>query len=80
MREDDGLYVGHMLDLSRKVAAKISGIHREEFDKDENLRLALAHLLQSIGEVPRGEAQLTRAAVRPLPGEQPCPGTCGPGQ
>ena len=53
MRDGDGVYVGHMLDLSRKVAAKIKGLRREEFDEDENLRLALAHLLQTIGEAAR---------------------------
>jgi uncharacterized protein with HEPN domain len=35
------------------VAAKIAGIPREKFDQDENLRLALAHLLQTIGEAAR---------------------------
>ena len=52
MREDD-VYVGHMLDLARKVAAKTTGVRREEFDGDENLRLALAHLLQTLGEAAR---------------------------
>jgi uncharacterized protein with HEPN domain len=54
MQRDDGVYVGHMLDLSRKVAGKVVGISREKFDGDENLRLALAHLLQTIGEAARG--------------------------
>ena len=53
MREADAVYVGHMLDLSRKVATKIASACREEFDADENLRLALAHLLQTIGEAAR---------------------------
>lgn len=53
MQRDDDVYVGHMLDLSRKVAAKIAGVPREKFDQDENLRLALAHLLQTIGEAAR---------------------------
>lgn len=53
MQRDDDVYVGHMLDLSRKVAAKITGVPREKFDEDENLRLALAHLLQTIGEAAR---------------------------
>jgi uncharacterized protein with HEPN domain len=53
MQRDDEVYVGHMLDVSRKVAAKIAGVRREEFDSDENLRLALAHLLQTIGEAAR---------------------------
>jgi uncharacterized protein with HEPN domain len=42
-----------MLDLSRKVASKTAGVRREDFDRDENLRLALAHLLQTIGEAAR---------------------------
>ncbi|WP_242392058.1 HepT-like ribonuclease domain-containing protein [Anaeromyxobacter oryzisoli] len=53
MQRDDEVYVGHMLDLSRKVAAKVAGVRREEFEEDENLRLALAHLLQTIGEAAR---------------------------
>jgi uncharacterized protein with HEPN domain len=53
MQPDDEVYVGHMLDLVRKVIAKTERITREEFDRDENLRLALAHLLQTIGEAAR---------------------------
>ena len=53
MQRDDEVYVGHMLDLSRKVASKIAGVRREKFDDDENLRLALAHVLQTIGEAAR---------------------------
>lgn len=53
MQHDDEVYVGHMLDLSRKVASKTAGVRREDFDLDENLRLALAHLLQTIGEAAR---------------------------
>jgi len=32
MQKDDLVYVGHMLDLSRKVAAKVEGMTREGFD------------------------------------------------
>jgi uncharacterized protein with HEPN domain len=53
MQAGDQVYVGHMLDLVRKVVAKTERITREEFDRDENLRLALAHLLQTIGEAAR---------------------------
>jgi hypothetical protein len=45
MQPDDEVYVGHMLDVVGKVIAKTERITREEFDRDENLRLALAHLL-----------------------------------
>ena len=50
MPKDDLVYVGHMLDTARKVAGKIGGISRQDFDQDENLRLALTHLIQVIGE------------------------------
>ena len=53
MQRDDEVYVGHMLDLARKVTAKTAGAPREKFEQDENLRLALAHLLQTIGEAAR---------------------------
>lgn len=53
MQHGDDVYVGHMLDVARKVASKVSGLRREDFDQDENLRLALAHLLQTIGEAAR---------------------------
>jgi uncharacterized protein with HEPN domain len=65
MQRDDDVYLGHMLDLSRKVAAKITGVRREEFDEDENLRLALAHLLQTIGEAAR---RVSRAFQKTHPG------------
>jgi len=42
-----------MLDLSRKAVEKTKGIGRGEHDHDENLRLALAHLIQIIGEAAR---------------------------
>jgi uncharacterized protein with HEPN domain len=66
MQRDDDVYLGHMLDLSRKVALKITGVRREEFDEDENLRLALAHLLQTIGEAARRvsrEFQITHPEI-----------------
>jgi uncharacterized protein with HEPN domain len=53
MQKDDLVYVGHMLDAARLIAAKVSGKSRAEFDADENLRLALAHLIQTMGEAAR---------------------------
>jgi len=54
MPRDDSVYVGHMLDTARKAAEKIRGVTRAQYDADENLRLALTHLLQVIGEAARG--------------------------
>ena len=35
MQHDDGVYVGHMLDLCRRVVEKTTGKTREDFDTDE---------------------------------------------
>jgi uncharacterized protein with HEPN domain len=67
MRQDDVVYVGHMLDLARKIAAKTTGVRREEFDGDENLRLALAHLLQTIGEAARRVSREFQCAHPEIP-------------
>ena len=53
MSQRDLVYVGHMLDMSRKAVGKTQGISRGEYDADENLRLALIHLIQTIGEAAR---------------------------
>jgi len=50
MQKGDQLYLGHMLDAARKAHEKVRGIERAEYDADEDLRLALAHLIQVIGE------------------------------
>src|SRR5881628_158257 len=49
----DLVYVGHMLDMARKAVSKTQGISRETYDDDENLRFALIHLIQTIGEAAR---------------------------
>src|SRR5437764_1161944 len=53
MQKDDLLYAGHMLDTARKAAEKVAGKTRADYDQDENLRLALTHLIQSLGEAAR---------------------------
>ena len=50
MPKDDLVYIGHMLDMARKALGKVKGKTRQDFEADENLRLALTHLLQIIGE------------------------------
>jgi uncharacterized protein with HEPN domain len=42
-----------MLDMTRKALDKTRGITRDAYDDDENLRLALTHLVQVIGEAAR---------------------------
>jgi uncharacterized protein with HEPN domain len=53
MTKDDLVYVGHMLELARDAVARLGGRDRSAFHLEENLRLALAHLLQTIGEAAR---------------------------
>ena len=53
MSPRDLVYVGHMLDMARKAVDKTAGLSRAAFDQDENLRLALTHLVQVIGEAAR---------------------------
>ena len=49
----DLVYVGHMLDLATKAVSKTQGMSRATYDADENLRLAVIHLIQTIGEAAR---------------------------
>ena len=62
MSARDFAYLGHMLDMARKAVAKTRVLSREEYDADENLRLALIHLVQVIGEAARQvSSEFTRA-------------------
>ena len=53
MQKDDLVYAGHMLDMARKARDLICGKNRQDYDSDEALRFALAHLVQVIGEAAR---------------------------
>ena len=53
MSPRDPVYVGHMLDMARKAVAKAAGVTSDKYEADENLRLALTHLVQVIGEAGR---------------------------
>ncbi len=70
MQRDDQAYVGHMLDMSRKATEKVRALGRPDYDEDENLRLALAHLVQVIGEAaPRDLPALVAALEKVRPGD-----------
>jgi uncharacterized protein with HEPN domain len=53
MSPRDLVYVGYTLDMARKAVSKTQFLSREAYDADENLRLALIHLIQVIGEAAR---------------------------
>jgi uncharacterized protein with HEPN domain len=53
MKKDDLVYVGHMLDTVGEALELLESRDRSEFDADKTLRLALAHLIQTLGEAAR---------------------------
>jgi len=67
MLNDDQLYLGHMLDMATKAVDKVQDVSRIDYDQDENLRLALAHLIQIIGEAANRVSQLTRDQHADIP-------------
>jgi uncharacterized protein with HEPN domain len=67
MQKDDLVYVGHMLDTVQQISGKVKGISRSEFDADENLRLALAHLIQTLGESARRISTAYQEAHQQIP-------------
>jgi uncharacterized protein with HEPN domain len=70
MAKDDLVYVEHMLDLARQIKTKVNGLDRSSFDADENLRLAITHLIQTIGEAARLVSDDFKAAHASVPWRQ----------
>jgi uncharacterized protein with HEPN domain len=67
MPKGDLLYLGHMLDVSQQAVEKVAGLTREDFDEDENLRLAVTHLIQIIGEAARRVSAESRQRYPAIP-------------
>jgi uncharacterized protein with HEPN domain len=57
MKKDDGVYLGHILDLAEKIGQRVANRSRDEFDANEDLRIVLTHLVQNIGEAARWVSQ-----------------------
>ena len=57
MQKDDLVYVGHMLDMARKAMDLVKGKDRTDYNSEDSLRFALAHLLQVVGEAARRISQ-----------------------
>lgn len=70
MRGDDRLYLGHMLDASRKIVEKTSDLSRVAFNHDEDRRLAVVHLIRTFGEAARRVSAAERAAHPGIPWRQ----------
>jgi uncharacterized protein with HEPN domain len=67
MPRDHAVYVGHMLEITRKAVGKVERTARADFDADENLRLAVAHLIQIIGEAASRVSSVFREANPDIP-------------
>lgn len=66
-RHDDLVYLGHMLETAKRANALVAGFDKARFDGDETLQLALARLLQIIGEAARRVDASVRLAVPEIP-------------
>jgi uncharacterized protein with HEPN domain len=66
-REDDAVYVGHMLDMTRRAVKAIKNKPRAKYDKDDILRLGLTHLVQVIGEAARKVSARFQRALPEIP-------------
>ncbi len=53
MKKDDAVYLGHIIDLADKISQRVKGKSRDNFDSNEDLRIVLTHLVQTIGEAAR---------------------------
>jgi uncharacterized protein with HEPN domain len=67
MEKDELVYARHMLDITRSILSKVDGLDRGVFDADENLRLAVTHLIQTIGEAARMVGEPTRQRAPEIP-------------
>jgi uncharacterized protein with HEPN domain len=53
VHDDDRVYLGHMLDMTRRAVQAIESKSKAQYDADDILRLGLTHLVQVIGEAAR---------------------------
>jgi uncharacterized protein with HEPN domain len=67
MKKDNLVYIRHMLDIARSAVAKVEGIDRSTFEQDENLRLAVVHLIQTVGEAAARVSGEFRTAHADIP-------------
>ena len=69
-RHDDLLYLRHMIEAAQKARLFVRGKTREDYDRDEVLRIALVHLVQTVGEAARNVSQTTQADNPNVPWKQ----------
>jgi uncharacterized protein with HEPN domain len=67
LQRDDRVYVGHMLDASRQALRLAQSVSHDQYVADEVLRLALVHIIQTIGEAARLVSSELRARHPEIP-------------
>jgi uncharacterized protein with HEPN domain len=70
MPKDDSVYLGHMLDAASRIAARVQGRSRAEYDASEDLPIVLAFLIQTIGEAAARVSQDARNRHPEIPWKQ----------
>jgi uncharacterized protein with HEPN domain len=70
MQKDDTVYLGHMLDMARKVSDRVAARSKADFDSNEDLRFVIAHLIQTLGEAAARVTPETRDAHPEIPWKQ----------
>lgn len=61
--KDDRLYLIDMLETARRIEHRMADLSRAEFDANEDVQLALTHLLEMIGEAARCVSASSRQAL-----------------
>ncbi len=69
-RENDSVYLGHMLDMTRRAIIALKSKSRAEYDADDILRMGLTHLVQVIGEAARKVSPEFQVAHPEIPWRQ----------
>jgi uncharacterized protein with HEPN domain len=67
MPKDDLVYLQNMLEIALKAVNKTRDLTKTEYERDENLQLALAHLIQIIGEAARRVSERTTGKHPEIP-------------
>jgi len=67
MQHDDRIYLEHMLDVAARAHTKVAGRSLEEWESDEDLRLAVTHLVQTLGEAARRVSEEGRSSHPEIP-------------
>ncbi len=67
MAHDDTAYLGHIVDTARRAVQRVHGLTRDDFDREDDLRIVLTHWIQIIGEAASRVSALPREMHPEIP-------------